>query len=659
MSVGQVRRTAHHITLDGDLGLTLYQEPNKPASATGASSAAEGVESGAAQASSTWRDFSGGMGYSVKTDEAPNTYDYGLGVCTRHQGMALPAGEIEELPTAGWGAATGEDVRAAAEFNDSLFLVTAGQKIIQYDNFANGSSFVVYDAGANFNGVSAVVFEGALWVGQLGSSATNGLVKISSGGTLTGYTTHRVGRMVVVYWVIRGVGAYYLVGTNDTADSVQHCATGPDVAANWSSLIRIESVGNIQSLVASNRHVYAAMDDGVRDIDARGYTPNITPYWLQNLSNRSGRGVVFHDGKIVAGHYEGLDAIDVSSGQRQDVPTWIDPAHTLPFEGPVRGVCTALCVERGWLVAALIDSNGDSYIIYGAARERLGIQGRGPYVWHGAEAVYRNQKISWMKVVSMNTSLDADPIPRLWVATQDNDTQLPRLFRQSLPQFGTPYSDYKSGGPMRFQTTDAHLYLGADDGGDTSARKILTNHAIVAENVNPGAGNQIRLSTAADGGTEAEQGTAHTSPRTSFRAPLTAGNLLSHHLEFASQRQVPTVLRALQSRYEVVVDQTLHRHYRVLLGASTQQLGGSRPYGDAIRAFRRLVRLQTSDPVTMVDEMGDRLVVKVQPGSVKWTTVRDETGGGWSRVVDFDVSEIARPAYYDSGFRYDDFEEYG
>ena len=657
MSVSRARTSSYDIVLDGDLGLMLYLDPtrtgNNPAAASGSSASTEGTGVGAIQPVSTFDDFSGGMGHSRRTQESPNTYDYAIGVCTRYQGLAMPAGEIVERPTRDWGVASGDTVVAGREFRDGLWLVTSGRQTIEYDNFAAGTSFNSYDGGTGWKGISAEIFEGSLWLGTSNAGSTNGLREITSAGAVNNYGIHR-GALAVVYWVVKGVGGYRLVATSSSGETVRHCATAPGVALNWTDEISLASDG-FGSLVASNRHVYVVMSDGIRDVDARGYVPNITPYWRQNQSDDSGRAALIHDGRLIASHFEGIDSVDITSGARQDVPTWIDPIHTLPFEGPVRGTCTALATERGWLVAALFDGT-DSYLCYGAPRERLGIPGRGPYVWHGAEAVFRSQKITWMKVVSLDAGDESQP--RLWIATLDLTTDLPRLFIQSLPQFGTPYSDFKAGAAMRFITTGASLFLGADGGGDGAARKILTSHSIGSENLNT-AGNNLVLSTSADGETEVVQGTATESPRAVFRAPLTAGNLLRHRIDFNSQRGSPAILRSLRSRYEVVTDQTVHRHYRVLIGASTQQLGSARPRADARRTFRRLLQLQNADPVTMTDELGERLVVKVQAGSVKWTTIKDETGGGFSRVVEFDITEIKRPAYYNAGFRYDDLELYG
>lgn len=429
-----------------------------------------------------WDDWSLGMGYTQR-DQKHGGYSYALGFCTRVPGMLFPAGEMTEIDISDTGVDTTDTIVDATDFGTSMFMLTSGNQVLRLA--ADGTvSLDGTIAGGSFAGQSLVAFNGQLYAsGGVGgivrrlASPVAGNYWASSGGN---YGTAPVYKMCKVYWVVGGVGSYWLVGVFGTTRSFFRRTDGDPLdwtdesdPGAWSDDTQIgDTTYPILSLAASNRVVAFVKSNGIHRVDGRGYAPNLTEYWEEVLDDTNGLCSKVFDGKVYAAHVMGLDRVDISDMTKQDEPSWCQPGHTRPNVTPIYGRTTSMTNDQGWLLTTVW--NGDtSYLLYGKEPRKLGIDSIDPMLWHGAEAWWEGEIATWMKVSSRTGR------PYLYIATTDDASGELSLYKIFHPRAANLYQEWINGTDVDFRSS-CSIFFAGEDYGDNNAKKIPRRGDLVA-----------------------------------------------------------------------------------------------------------------------------------------------------------------------------------
>lgn len=452
----------------------------------------------------SWDDWSLGMGYTQLV-RSRGGYSYALGACTRIPGMVLPSGGRTEIDLDSFSLATDEEIVDSADFGSSLFCLTSSNKILRMDSDGTWSLDGTISA-SGFAGESLVAFNGQLYAsGGAGgivkrlSSPVSGNYWASSGGN---YGLAPVYKMCKVYWVVAGLGSWWLVGVFDSTRSYFRRTDGDPLdytdlndTGAWSALTQIgDTTYPITSLAASNRVVAFVKTNGIHRVDSRGYAPNLTTYWEDAVDVLNGKASVVMNGKVLASHVSGLDLVDISDLQRLDEPSWCQPGHTRPNGTPIYGRTTAMTVSQGWLIAA-INNGSTSYLMYAKEPAKLGIDSPDPMIWHGAEDWWPGETVTWMRVSSKSGR------PYLYVGTID-DTGVAHLYRIYYPNGSNLYQEWINGEDVDFRSSYS-LFLTGEDYGDANAKKVPRRGDLMADNLDRN--HTVQVYAIADGQQPYEQ----------------------------------------------------------------------------------------------------------------------------------------------------------
>lgn len=501
-----------------DVPFSIFRNGKTPAIAAGTFGPVEqGVDTPTREVPIVMADYSGGMGVCREMANTPNTYAFGLDVCTRYQGVVMPAGLRTPITlTSGWGD-VGKLI-ASLWFKGTLFLIT--EKRVLSLNTATWAVTSVHTFGGTYRATAAVVYNDALVIGgevlKTGSSTLyrSGLLYRSTDGTTFTTGTMRGRLLAVVYWVVGGIGKNRLIVTTSgaIADDEDGKAVyrhsymrtlfdaDPTVADNWTAVIPIGNIAyDIKSLAYANKKVWFVKTEGICDVDQRGYSPVLTPQWRKYFNETNGLCSLFHDGFVYGSHARGLDRIDTDSRVRDDDPSWCQPGYGLSNQSPIFGQVQALTTDDGWVVAAVYNGQ-DSYVLYGKDRRKLGVEGPTEMIWHGAEIRLRGEKITYLEVVSPP---NAQPFMLVGARTSTN---LTTLYRVSLPKAANGVQELLNAvrntpaTTHQFSTT-FKLFLPARTWGDPSARKVLRSFDFMTDFVNNRTdGASVRAFANADGG---------------------------------------------------------------------------------------------------------------------------------------------------------------
>lgn len=502
------------ITLNG-VAFTIFRNGKQPGVAAGTFGPVDaGVEAPTREIPIIMQDFSGGMGVCREIESAPNTYAFGIDVCTRYGGVVLPAGKRTAITTTTWAA--GGKLVASLWFNGDLYLFT--QRYILKRTGGTGSLSQVADLGTTVRITSATVYNRQIVVGteeQDGSLWRSGLLRASSDGTTFSTGTMRARLLAVVYWVVGGIGKTRLIAT--TSGTLAQDGTGQAYYAhsyvrsifdatvttetNWTAPIKIGDASyDIVSIAAANKKVWFVKTEGICDVDQRGYSPNLTPQWKRKWKSTNGITSIYHDGYVWASHHQGLDRIDTDSRVRDDDPSWCQPGYGLSNYSPIYGQIQHLTTDDGWLVAAVYNGT-DSYVMYGKDRRRLsGVQGPTEVVWHGAECVIRGEQITYLEVVSPPSAQ-----PYMLIGTLSSGSF--KLYSLSLPNAANAVQEIIANllyGPSYVHefASSFKLFLSTRYWGDTSARKIVRSFDFMTDFLNnlTTSGTNVKAFANADGG---------------------------------------------------------------------------------------------------------------------------------------------------------------
>lgn len=599
----------------------------------------------------TWQNGASGAGWTRETPEsaAGGGYSHGRNITSQTPGIIMPAGEMDEITLP---AAVTTDLYEAVYYDGDLW-ISAGRYLV---NVASGTAAAATteDLGSGYTAESMLVFDGNLLI----SGAGSGSIFSFDGSTFTQGASVQRSRLAQVYWTIgeqmasgasagtAGTGAQRLVGTNSTGTGFYHLASGanPLVAGNWSSLIPLDTAPYpVQTIVASNRNVWFSGPGGIQAVDGLGYAPNLTP-WVKRFYNASsGACVMYHDGYIFYGHAHGL-AVVPTTGERQDTPAWVQFGNGTANGTPVYGRPYVMDSAGSCVYVAYGDS-GDTHVM------ALRMTPDGP-VWSGPERTITGETPTMLRVMSLGGR------PYIVLATERTADSSKHLYRISLPITGSPYSDYLQGTAHRF-AQDSDITLSKTDRNDSSPKEVH-QYEIVSENL--GEGKSISLDVSTDDAAYVTQGTAGASPRVVIlpEADDSAGTTVQLRLNLNNPNDDPVVLRLVGARMSFQPEPIEILDYTVMVRDEGEELKNTatRRSRNAKTDFRTLLNLPRQGTVSMTDQFGDQLRVRVR--SIMQADVHEEAKTKpWTAVVSFRCVVLDRSVLYDDGNLYESGANYG
>jgi hypothetical protein len=492
-------------------------------------------------------------------------YDWAPGVDTRDPEHICPAGEAVDVALPGGGAG---GISAMAEYDDDLYLAQIGNgtagtaRILKIDGTTGVVSIeVTLGAGEYMRGLT---------VADNGSGTTGLYAMSSNGGTQEG----RIHRLLAGIWSstpaypdaasfgTNGRGPTFRVswrGRDGIKNNTMGTKSGPKkfsylkpngnpmTPADWIEGVPVGTAYEITQFAASRGHVFIGAKDNVFDLDEVGNTPGITSWLEQNIQAGNGDCLQYLDGRLFYSTGYGLAMINVESdGVLEEQPGRCEPGAFLPVEGCPRGPVTAMTVDQGWLVAAVFDTRSgglsprSTSVFWGKPAATLGIESPNPMIWHGPMLLLTNNE----RATAMRCWSGVGGY-RLWVATAEDSTQVPRLTRLSLPQAGTTMQDQMGSGPHRVTTGDiggtlqpfSRLYGLPTTEKDKASRKDLYQVTIGSRGLSASPVSRVTVYTRADptpGSTSWGAGTIiEAGPIETITQPsITSGYVLQYRLDF-------------------------------------------------------------------------------------------------------------------------------
>jgi hypothetical protein len=604
-------------------------------------------------------DWTGGIGISY--DWAPGLY------AGRSPGYICPAGAATDMTV----PAPGNDqILYWAEYGGDLFCAQAGADGVGtgrvYRSVGGSGAFaasltlganeyvrglLVADNGSGTELLYAFSSDSGVQNGRMHS--WNGTAWTSTAAATFG-TNGRAAAALVFWETDDGIGAHRIVtisGERTIAYTVPHA--DPMLAASWVEGVRIGgSRGQLRQIAAAKTHVYVSAEDGLFDLDELGNSPNLLNYVGQMVQPGNGYAVQYHDGAVFYSLGAGLDRVIVEQqGMLQETPGQCGPAWGHRAENPVTGMVTAMCVDQGFLVAALFNqSTRESYICYGKSRAILGIESPNPMIWYGPEVVLTSN----YRVTSLHVSSLVSGSRRLWIGSITDDDLTARISWVSLPLSGAPLQDIYSLGGHKFNTGQAggslqpyaRLYLLLDTWEDKPSLKILHQHALgtrglsIVGGVNDGIGTKLVEYDRADplpGSTSWGTGTDVTTSPSQTIAPSSPnpvkGYEIGRRIDFISPNGAAStpkiaILNSLRTTAWIVAPSFSVRTVDVHYGAGVVNLANARSGAfDPDYITERLDAIIRYGPTTMRDRRNRRWTVKLEQAFGQVQTFHDEPPG--------------------------------
>lgn len=499
---------------------------------------------------------------------------------------------------------------------------------------------------------------------------------------------------------VDGTGGNRIVGNDTPFTFIQTQSLSFDTIVGdqtaYSSSIQVgDSTYAITGIFEDNRMFVVTKGDGTYGIETSGvYTPLYTPGWRENPSLFNGISGIMFDGKFFVGTYQGVEMIDLKNRQRIDIPKLVSPSYFLSNETPIFGIPTAMTTDNGWAVTSLWNSI-DSHLCYFRPTEDTSAEkSPAPVIWHGSECTIRNERITML----LKTNLMGRPMMLIGTYFDDSasDTPVPvcKMYWLSLPKEGDPYMDYFHGEGHEF-TTECRLYLPFQDADDPNAKKFVRRYDTQADGLtfpildsgtgdvlediaageldfyaNADSGSRIFFETVGPSEPASEwqyQGIVSTSPKatmiptTSATSGSQIGVLIVGRLLNQSDDLTPVyspfAVRSIKVRADLSIEQLEMKTYTVSLGhlGSTRK---GRDHGDMNSKFALLAALQDDDAVYIIDEHGDRALVKVEPG-MEYYLKREDHRSPYTYIIEFSVTYIGRQFIYDVGHTFDSVYAWG
>jgi hypothetical protein len=120
----------------------------------------------------------------------------------------------------------------------------------------------------------------------------------------------------------------------------------------------------------------------------------------------------------------------------------------------------------------------------------------------------------------------------------------------------------------------------------------------------------------------------------------------------------PFAVRSIKVRAEMLVEQMEEREYTVILGYMNSTKHGGRDFNSVPTKFSQLYALQDRGPITMIDELGMKNLVKVEPGMV-YELIPEREGQPATYIAKFTVTLLGRQFIYDAGHNFDSVYSWG
>lgn len=544
------------------------------------------------------------------------------------------------------------------EQGGSLFFLM-GRYCIKINNGTDAGPIVTYekDFGPGVTAYDAEYFIGNVYVGtsdvlwgrDIGGNWSN----IDPDTSIK--TTVRVDKLTTVYWEANDpltansfVGRDRLVGRVSTnSKQIVHMSAPNDPLrdAAWTTgggeITINKGTYPINSLVASNQHVWIGTSGGLADLNAVGYSPVLNPYFgAMRDDTRNGSAALYWNGIVFINHVQGLAAVPVGDASRHDTDGFVEYGHGYSNESPIYGQCSALGIEGSWPIASFYNGT-DSWICYG---ELASQSSRTPIIWH-PEHVLRGFQVTHLKATSPATGQ-----PRLWFGGTSGT-----LWWASLPRAATPLQEYLQNLSGAGVYTGTHAWetrwlvvMSAVDLGDKASRKIALRYDAQADYL--GTARYLRVFARAEHGPWVQQGSGAdpvlaTSPRSSLLPtnPLVTGHNIQIRIDGAGGATTPAVLRQFKARFEQVQETRETVAYIAVLASALSTGNTAVSQRDVLADFRALKALQTSAPVQFRDEDDESKLVRVNPGISRRELKHYPLGGNSFesvKAVVFSVSQV-------------------
>jgi hypothetical protein len=211
--------------------------------------------------------------------------------------------------------------------------------------------------------------------------------------------------------------------------------------------------------------------------------------------------------------------------------------------------------------------------------------------------------------------------PRLWMATIDGSNVVNAWWAPLA--VGTPYQDIRQGRPYRCATS-FDLYTTTQDWGDSSIPKDYEEEALEGEAITPS--STLTLAAAADSSpTFTTIGKFQQGDRVVLATalPFTA-NRIQAKISGTGLSASPPILRKREMRAFPTPDQRQIRSYQLRIGRRVTHASGTLEWSDPSERISHLEGLQQQGTrASFIDEQGNTLVVKLRPGSLRFTEVED------------------------------------
>lgn len=618
-----------------------------------------------------YADCSGGLGATER--HIPGMYSWGRFIDTFScPGVVLPAGKLIEIMPDEEKFQFG--LQASWVMGSDLYL-GVGRHIKKIAGMTGTTWTHFYDTGPGVSVWSVKKFNGKVAVG----TATTGFFSVDKltvidESTLAVNTYASVLRMnlATVTWAPTGTPRETIVGNPD-GSTLRYCTGDITVDANWVPAAGSPiPVGNssytIFTIAGAPRHVYVGTTGGLRDINAYGETPNLTPYWENSFDINSGQTVMVMDDHIYTNHGFGAERIPIT-GERQDIPEQYQPGIGLPFTGPMQGRITRQCVwGNGWGIAAIANVGlNESYICMFKDKLKAGVDVPGPVVWHGAYAVIPGT-CSHLNVISPPGGQ-----PFLLIGGVDSITNEVKVYRQSLPQAPNSLQALRTGEAHEF-ASEAKIYFA--DGwmeyitGNRAASRFdivaaeMTGTPIITVSANI---DDADTSTAANvsydefGKAYERWGSSRRNGRVSRRTRRTwpSAATLKFLVTLTGSATSPAVFKALRVRADINFENPDVRTYVLDLRNSQETLAGTIELKGALARLNMLKQLVSlrSTQVAMIDEFNETWQVSVL--QIAWEE-KGLTSSDWGITASIQVRFLYRTGVtYRGGYNYNELNPWG
>jgi hypothetical protein len=402
----------------------------------------------------------------------------------------------------------------------------------------------------------------------------------------------------------------------------------------------------LTGLVVAPSSVLFLTEGGAMEVDQTGHVTNRTPYWASQKANHGGNanGIVMGPWAMLA-HSNGLDRYHVQNRLVNGPTGWCQPGVGLENATPIAGACTATAYYDGGCFAAFYNGT-DSWLMFGRDRAELGVSGTGPMVWHSFKK-FANVRISTLLPVTTAAGLRY-----LWVVAKNEDAGTSHAWRMALPSSGGPLADLINTAGMTFETAGA-FYLTRETLAKPTLYKALRRFEITGRRIGD---PYVSLFANADEAGYVLQGTVREKPGRAFLATTRRMKQLDIRLDLhGASATDPLFIDAVRmtARYSPIRSEA--RTYTVRIGTTDRD--GKPVRRDPLLVWRELRSKLESGPVTMTDEIGERLLVDVvDVRSVGSELAADQS---YERLAEVTLVELRSRSRYNTDARYDRAATYG